>query len=210
VRSSTRPSRSKAAIDALDASFQEDRDANFSGEWPENPSLRYLVHWALRRDELCIRACVRTRRRWPVRPLPPRPTRCRADFLKPVCSSGAARSARGIELESTSAGRYPGWTSYTMLISGDRGGTSGSRADEHSWQIATNRTGRHCRGGQGEPVHQEVNANLNSIRNRRHEVGACRFGRYRWHDGSMVKGATAGQSARGRDQESIEFARSGP
>ena len=24
-----------------------------AGEWPENPSLRYLVHWALRRDELC-------------------------------------------------------------------------------------------------------------------------------------------------------------
>ncbi len=24
-----------------------------AGEWPERPSLRYLVHWALRRDELC-------------------------------------------------------------------------------------------------------------------------------------------------------------
>lgn len=24
-----------------------------SGEWPETPSLRFLVHWALRRDELC-------------------------------------------------------------------------------------------------------------------------------------------------------------
>jgi hypothetical protein len=23
------------------------------GEWPEKPSLRFLVHWALRRDELC-------------------------------------------------------------------------------------------------------------------------------------------------------------
>ena len=24
-----------------------------NGEWPERPSLRFLVHWALRRDELC-------------------------------------------------------------------------------------------------------------------------------------------------------------
>ena len=24
-----------------------------SGEWPERPSLRYLVYWSLRRDELC-------------------------------------------------------------------------------------------------------------------------------------------------------------
>ena len=23
------------------------------GEWPESPSLRYLVHWALRREQLC-------------------------------------------------------------------------------------------------------------------------------------------------------------
>jgi hypothetical protein len=23
------------------------------GEWPEKPSLRFLIHWALRRDELC-------------------------------------------------------------------------------------------------------------------------------------------------------------
>jgi len=24
-----------------------------SGEWPERPSLRFLIHWALRRNELC-------------------------------------------------------------------------------------------------------------------------------------------------------------
>lgn len=24
-----------------------------SGEWPEKPSLRFLIHWSLRRDELC-------------------------------------------------------------------------------------------------------------------------------------------------------------
>ncbi len=24
-----------------------------SGEWPEQPSLRFLIHWALRREELC-------------------------------------------------------------------------------------------------------------------------------------------------------------
>ena len=24
-----------------------------SGEWPDTPSLRFLIHWALRRDELC-------------------------------------------------------------------------------------------------------------------------------------------------------------
>jgi len=24
-----------------------------SGEWPERPSLRYLVYWSLRRDQLC-------------------------------------------------------------------------------------------------------------------------------------------------------------
>ena len=24
-----------------------------NGEWPEQPSLRFLIHWALRREELC-------------------------------------------------------------------------------------------------------------------------------------------------------------
>jgi hypothetical protein len=43
----------KAAIDALDMAFQEDRDANLAGEWPERPSLRFLVYWSLRRDQLC-------------------------------------------------------------------------------------------------------------------------------------------------------------
>jgi hypothetical protein len=39
----------KAAIDAMDTAFAEDRDAN----WSDDPSFRFLVHWALRRDELC-------------------------------------------------------------------------------------------------------------------------------------------------------------
>ena len=39
----------KAAIDAMDTAFAEDRTAASGGD----PSFRFLVYWALRRDELC-------------------------------------------------------------------------------------------------------------------------------------------------------------
>jgi hypothetical protein len=42
----------KAAIDAMDTAFAEEGDASYlAGEWPDDPSFRFLVHWA-RREEL--------------------------------------------------------------------------------------------------------------------------------------------------------------
>jgi len=42
------------AIDAMDTAFRGGPGRRFlAGQWPDDPSFRFLVHWALRRDELC-------------------------------------------------------------------------------------------------------------------------------------------------------------
>ena len=93
----------KAAIDAMDTAFAEDRERKFlAGEWPDDPSFRFLVHWALRRDELCDPGLCPDAPDddGTVRPLPAGPAGCR-----PVRGEGTAYPARSRPDGRAQAGR---------------------------------------------------------------------------------------------------------
>ena len=130
----------KAAIDALDTALPGGSGRKFlAGEWPEQPSLRYLIHWALRRDELCDPGLC------PDAPEGGRCDHCPQDKLDAAQTSEPGMLIRraldlraalnlGIHIGSR---RDPGGRVLRDADPRRRAGPVRSRADEHPWQTIT-------------------------------------------------------------------------
>ena len=131
----------RAAIDALDACLPGGPRGKFlAGEWPDEPSLRYLDPLgAPARRAVRTRCCARTRPKVAAATTAPRQLDA-AQAPKPDCCPTRSRSARGTEASASHIGLddIRADEFFAHADPGRRARPVGSRAGRHPWQITTN------------------------------------------------------------------------